>query len=286
MLLLGGALSLLGVSCGGDLPVAGPAELSEETGNGGNDGDGGNDALSSTQSTTGSGVSATSEPGTSGAGSTPTGDAVPVTSFDVTVDSASSGTFDRRLLGTNVPAWLARDRFMSRGFQNELLASGATIVRMPGGSWSNTYRWLACEQQSQADGCFYVTSARPTDFIDLLQAVDLPGMWTVSMLDTAQSAAALVAFFNGDPGDNRVIGVDRDGVDWKTVGEWASLRAEHGNPDPYRITLWEIGNEVYGGRPEVGGTDCDTFGWEDVWTCDGAEYMVGDDAHDGFIDDS
>ncbi len=78
--------------------------------------------------------------------------------------------------------------------------------------------------------------------------------------------------------------VDRNGVDWQTVGTWARLRAENGHPEPVRIDLWEIGNEVYGGRPEAGGDECASFGWEDVWTCDGAEYVDGDAEHDGYRD--
>ena len=71
------------------------------------------------------------------------------------------------------------------------------------------------------------------DFIDFMQATGVPGMWTVSVNATAQSAAAAVAFFNGDVDDGRVIGVDRDGVDWGTVGSWAALREAGGNPDPH-----------------------------------------------------
>jgi hypothetical protein len=75
-------------------------------------------------------------------------------------------------------------------------------------------------------------------------------MWTLSANATAQSAAAAVAFFNGDVGDDRVIGIDRQGVDWGTVGSWAALRERGGNAEPHRIALWEFGNEVYGGRPD------------------------------------
>jgi hypothetical protein len=46
--------------------------------------------------------------------------------------------------------------------------------------------------------------------------------------------------------------------------------------------LWEIGNEVYGARPDAG-AECAGFGWEEVWTCDGNAYINGDDAHDGFL---
>jgi hypothetical protein len=190
--------------------------------------------------------------------------------------------FDRRLLGTNVPAWIGPEQLADPAFQTATKESGTSLLRMPGGSWSNSYDWLACELEDTA-GCSFTDSARPTDFIDFMQATELSGMWTLSINESAQSAAAAVAFFNGDMDDERVIGVDRYGVDWGTVGFWASLRASGGNVDPAAIALWEIGNEVYGGRPDSGGDACADFGWEYVWTCDGAEYVSGDDEHDGYL---
>ena len=116
-----------------------------------------------------------------------------------------------------------------------------------------------------------------------MEATGLPGVWTASFSGTAEEAAAAVAFFNGDVDDDRVIGVDEEGRDWQTVGEWARLRAAGGHPDPARIELWEVGNEVYGAKPAAG-PDCAPFGWEDVWTCDGTQYVEGDDVHDGYLE--
>ncbi len=195
---------------------------------------------------------------------------------------APAEAFDRRLLGTNVPAWIGPQRLADEGFIASTIESGVTLLRMPGGSWSNAYNWAACELQD-ADGCFFMGSARPTDFVDFMEATGLPGSWTVSINQTAQSAAAAVSFFNGDVEDASLIGVDRNGVDWRTVGHWAALRSAGGNPESVDIAIWEVGNEVYGGKPGSGG-DCAAFGWEDVWTCDGTEYVTGDGAHDGYLD--
>jgi hypothetical protein len=197
-------------------------------------------------------------------------------------DDLDGTSIDRRVLGTNIPAWLGPERLADPAFQEAALLSGVTLVRMPGGSWSNTYEWSACEN-GDATNCYWTWAARPTDFADFMQATGLSGMWTVSINSTAQSAAAAVAFFNGAVGDNRPIGVDRNGVDWGTVDTWARLRSDHGNPHPVPILLWEVGNEVFGGRPETGGTECADFGWEDVWTCDGTSYVEGDEAHDGYL---
>lgn len=202
---------------------------------------------------------------------------------DVVVDPAArSSAFDRRLLGSNLPAWIGPDRLADPRFQEMTRRSGVSLLRMPGGSWSNSYDWLACEQKDPA-GCHFPFGARPTDFADFMLATGVAGMWTVSINMSAGSAAAAVAFFNGAVDDERPIGVDRYGVDWKTVGSWAALRARGGNPEPVPITLWEVGNEVYGGRADAGREQCGEFGWEDVWTCDGTEYVLGDEAHDGFL---
>lgn len=188
---------------------------------------------------------------------------------------------DPRLFGTNLPAWLGPETLADPSFRATTAESGVTVVRMPGGSWSNAYDWLACENGT--DGCFWTWAARPSDFADFIESTGIAGMWTVSINSTAETAAAAVAFFNGSVDDDRPIGVDRNGVDWATVGTWARLRAENGHPDPVRIELWEVGNEVYGGRPDAGGDECASFGWEDVWTCDGAEYIEGDAQHDGYL---
>jgi len=201
----------------------------------------------------------------------------------ITIDASSTGLpIDRRLLGTNLPAWIRPSILSDQNFQRGVLDSGTTLIRMPGGSWSNVYDWYGCEL-ADPENCFWTWAARPTDFINFLSATGLDGMWTVSINDTAQKSAAAVAFFNGSVDDTSIIGVDRLGVDWGLVRDWAQLRAANGNPDPVGISLWEVGNEVYGGRPANGGAQCASFGWEEVWTCDGTEYALGTNDHDGAL---
>ncbi len=188
--------------------------------------------------------------------------------------------FDRRLLGTNLPAWIGPQRLKDPKFIAAAKASGTTMVRMPGGSWADGYHWLACENGDS--GCSANWAAKPSDFLEFMRTTGIAGMWTVSFNTTAQEAAAVVAFFNGHVGDARVIGVDRNGKDWGTVGQWATLRASHGSPDPVPITYWEVGNEVYGAKQSAG-SECASWGWEDVWTCDGTDYVNGDKDHDGYL---
>lgn len=201
----------------------------------------------------------------------PPDDGRPVISIDA---NGTTLPFDKRLFGTNLPAWLGPDKLKDNDIRARTMALGSPLLRLPGGSWSSTYHWLACEMGDSKD-CYWTWAAKPTDFLNFVRATGTQAMWTVSMNGTSKEAAALVAFFNGSVNDTTLIGVDVRGQDWKTVGDWAQLRTKNGNPDPLPITLWEVGNEVYGGKPSIGGSLCASWGWEDIWTCDGTEYMLG-----------
>ena len=203
----------------------------------------------------------------------------------IVIDLAAETTpFNPLLLGTNVPAWITNSE--NETFSARTQASGVSMLRIPGGSWSNYYEWLPCEQDNVCPWDWGVMT--PTDFINFISQTEIDAMYTINMNGTAQEAAALVAFFNGDIDDGTIIGVDTTGQDWGKVSDWANLRSDHGNPDPIHLTYWEIGNEVYAGKLGMG-TEC-TFdwGWEDVWTCDGTEYVTGigngTERKDGFLD--
>ena len=211
----------------------------------------------------------------------------------IRIDATAPGqAVPPEMLGSNLPAWLGRDRFQDHTLRERTAAAGLTVLRMPGGSWSNSYGWLSCEQDRDVAGAtpcpWQGWVARPTDFIDFLQATNTTGMWVVNPNGTALEAAAAVAFFNGAVDDDRALGVDIRGTNWYTVGHWAQLRAAHGNPEPVGIKLWEFGNEVYGGKPSAGGAQCLAWGWEEVWTCDGTEYVNGKGSgaarHEGYLE--
>ncbi len=170
----------------------------------------------------------------------------------VVVDAAAEGRLiDPRVFGVNVPAWVGPDRLANPALIDAVRASGATLIRMPGGAWANRYDWAACEM-ADAAGCLWPWAATPSHYIAFSTSTGLEGMWTLSINQSAESAAAAVAFFNGRVGDQRTIGIDADGVDWGDVDRWASLRAERGFVEPIEVRLWEVGNEVYGGQRESG----------------------------------
>lgn len=200
------------------------------------------------------------------------GSAPPVLTTTIRVNaSATAQSIDARLFGSNLPAWLGPTRFSNPTFRARTIASGVTWLRIPGGSWGDEYDWLACEYGQGV--CSW--AARPTDFINFLRATGREASYIVNVNDTSKKAAALVAFFNSYVTDTTPIGVDIRGTNWYTAGHWAQLRASRGNPEPFKITYWDFGNEVYGAKPQTGGALCASFGWENAWTCDGTEYVNG-----------
>lgn len=189
------------------------------------------------------------------------------------------------MLASNLPAWLGPARFNNATFRARTAASGLKLLRLPGGSWSNSYGWLSCEMGSNQPGVepcgwgWASWASRPTHFINFLKATGMRGMWVVNPNGTSKEAAALVAFMNGSVNDNRAIGTDIRGTNWYTVGRWAALRVAGGNPDPVGIKLWEFGNEVYASKSSTASPSssglCVGWAWEDTWTCDGYEYVNG-----------
>ena len=262
---------VLAVSCSGPgLPAAQPSSASAPA------------ATASSTSLELSSSESVSEPALSTVETTVPDTVAAAAEGSIVVDvGGASRPFDRRLLGTNAPAWIGPEKLRDPRFRQIIRDLGTTVLRMPGGSWSGSYDWLACEN-GDANGCHWTWAAKPSDYISFLAATGAEGMWTVNFNGTAQQAAALVAFFNGSIDDKRVIGQDRNGKDWGTVGQWAALRSDHGHRDPYSVKYWEVGNEVYGAKPEQA-SGCASFGWEDVWTCDGTEYVNGNDHHDGYL---
>lgn len=202
--------------------------------------------------------------------------------------NASLGAFDDRLLGSNLAMWLG-DHLYDETFRARTRASGVRVLRIPGGSMSDHFGWLSCEMradQTNAHPCYDTWeqwAARPTDFINFIKAVGIAKViYTMNVNVTPQEAAAAVAFFNAQPSNTTHIGVDANGFDWKTAGDWAQLRLNNGNVQPLHIADWEIGNEVYGGDPALGGADCVAWGWENSWTCDGVEYVNGAKGYAGY----
>jgi hypothetical protein len=162
---------------------------------------------------------------------------------------------------------------------SELDASGISLLRWPGGGYSDNYHWATHTMSpwSNGDRGYLAEGSDFGSFVRMLDRVDRAAMITVNYGSNQlhdgpgepKEAAAWVAYANGAPDDETVIGEDGTGFDWRTVGYWASLRAsppldvDDGKnflrierPDPIGIEYWEVGNEVFGnGYYENGGDE-------------------------------
>ncbi|NGM69144.1 alpha-N-arabinofuranosidase [Natronolimnobius sp. AArcel1] len=123
------------------------------------------------------------------------------------------------------------------------------LLRWPGGNFVSGYHW------EEAVGPFEERPTKPNpawagletnrfgtaEFMDFCEAVGCEPMICLNAGNgTAEEAANWVEYCNGDP----------EGT------EYGRLRAEHGHPEPYDVTYWEVGNEVYGP-------------WQTTWTTPG-----------------
>ncbi len=192
------------------------------------------------------------------------------------------GPFDRRLLGTNVPAWLlprARRRRRSSALSRWRRAPRCCACPAAAGATTTT-GWAASSViRNAASGpgrCGRRTSSgcsRPPvcprcgRSRSTARPRKPPRRWrssTAASTTIARSARTATAATGRRSGTGRSSGPSTD------------------IPSPSPIRYWEVGNEVYG-AVKAAGPDCASWGWEDVWTCDGTEYVKGTADHDGFL---
>ena len=145
-------------------------------------------------------------------------------------------------------------------------------ARMGQPEWfSNNYgplEHLKLVQSLKAQALFTVNYATGLDKAGKLST-------RVSLSQKIKRAAAWVALVNGRVDDPRPLGVDEEGHDWQTVGFWARKRQAFGYPQPFGVTQWEVGNEVYD-KNEIGFTSARRYA-QDFIAFTGA--MKGVDPH-------
>jgi hypothetical protein len=175
---------------------------------------------------------------------------------------------DSRWFGVNTAIWDSNyDTSQTISLLNEM---GTLLLRAPGGSLSDEYHWSL--NKSFANSWAWVTSF--ANFIHVttnvvgaqaIVCVNYGSGQGVLRGGQPQEAAAWVAYANGNASlygttNDLTIGVDEEGINWRTVGYWARLRSltAASNPDnqydflaigrsaPLGIKYWEIGNEIYG----------------------------------------
>jgi alpha-N-arabinofuranosidase len=192
-------------------------------------------------------------------------DEVPVIA-QVEVQARPLGTISRYLFGANL-LWAddAEGAFdQSTGtfypaFVSLLRRVGVTVLRYPGGTTSDSFRWLRAvgpERDRQANEPYGMQAATisdiccvldgpapstvgPDEFGRLLDETGAAGTITVNFATgTAQEAADFVAYMTA-PKSRRP---SSDPVD---PSYWAALRANNGHPGPYNVPYWEVGNEQF-----------------------------------------
>jgi hypothetical protein len=150
--------------------------------------------------------------------------------------------------------------------------AGMYTLQFPGGygSYADLYHWSTNSGSKFANftkdaSHFYpgeAAMAHMVGAIDKTGAAVITVNYGTNLAGTGggepAEAAAWVAYFNGDSASTAIIGKDSTGQDWKTVGYWATLRAQApltnddglnllraNHPKPLAIKLWQIGSEVY-----------------------------------------
>ncbi|MFD1511904.1 alpha-L-arabinofuranosidase C-terminal domain-containing protein [Halomarina rubra] len=119
-----------------------------------------------------------------------------------------------------------------------LSESDLPLLRWPGGNFVSGYDWRdgvgpvdeRPERINPAWSGLEPNLFGTDEFIEFCEHVGCEPSICVNAGDgTPEEAAAWVEYCNGS-----------------TDTEMGALRAEHGHPEPYDITYWEIGNELYG----------------------------------------
>jgi hypothetical protein len=128
------------------------------------------------------------------------------------------------------------------------------VLRFPGGTRAMRYHFdeaigPLAQRKAQCDtftGALDATSYGLDEALALAAqlgaAVTLVAPWVDG---TPEEAAALVAYVNAAPDSTVAIGVDANGKDWGTAGDWAKRRGDNGHAAPYGVRWLEIGNEEF-----------------------------------------
>jgi alpha-N-arabinofuranosidase len=163
-------------------------------------------------------------------------------------------TVDARWFGINIAMW---DNYFDTPQTIARLAEMGTLaLRCMGGSLSDEYNW-------STDISGTNTWMWQTSFANLLHVATNINAQVVTTVNygtgSSNEAAAWVAYANGSITNTVALGTDQFGVNWATVGYWASLRAAAplasddgknflriARTAPLGFKYWEIGNECYG----------------------------------------
>ena len=211
-------------------------------------------------------------------------------SSDIRLSASAPGVpFSSRIWGQNLHPYPGTDAYENSKFRTRV-APLAKHLRFVLGIGAQEWGWANCEtgtddpvsgswSSGAVPGAAPCTTpsafARLRDFMRHVAAIKAEStIITFNINVTRQENLALVAYVNGEATDTRVIGVDRNGADWKTVGYWASIRDAGGAPR-MDTKYFEFGNEINGGGRDTAGAKGCAPGWEVTYTCDAWEVLYG-----------
>ncbi|MEM4878812.1 MAG: alpha-L-arabinofuranosidase C-terminal domain-containing protein [Desulfurococcaceae archaeon] len=120
-----------------------------------------------------------------------------------------------------------------------LREAGVTLIRWPGGNFASQYHWVdgigPMEYRPiRLNRAWNIPEYNRVGTDEFMMFAKLVGAEPLIVVNagwdgTIDEAAAWVEYVNGD--------VDTT---------WGRRRAENGNPEPYGVVWWELGNELYG----------------------------------------
>ena len=128
-----------------------------------------------------------------------------------------------------------------------------SFVRWPGGNVAQDYHWEwgigPRDQRPAWTNASWSNALEPSDFgtdeyLEFCRLIGAQPSITVNVEGagaTAEEAAHWVEYANGPP-----------------TSKYGSMRAVNGHPEPYHVTLWELGNEIYGDWVR-GHSDAETY---------------------------
>ena len=230
------------------------------------------------------------------------GATVPPGSSDIRFSGTATGvSFSPKIWGQNLHPYPGTDAYANSKFRTRI-APLAKHLRFVLGIGAEEWGWANCEtgvydavsgswSSGNVVGAAPCTTpsafARLRDFMRLVAAIGAEStIITFNINVTKEENLALVAYVNGEASDTRVIGIDRNGTDWKTVGYWATVR-DAGGANRMNTKYFEFGNEINGGGRDTPGAKGCAPGWEVTYTCDPWEVLYGTTlngkTYDGYV---
>ena len=176
---------------------------------------------------------------------------------ELTVDVTDEDADIRLTLGSEGTVVIGAVSLMNsdnfRGMRRDVIKCmqdmGIKLLRWPGGNFAGEYNWIdgllprderapfesyqSLETQPHSLG-YDFHEINTDDFIALCREIGAEPIITINLAwNTPEESAAWVEYCNGD-----------------ITTEYGRLRAERGNPEPYNVMLWSLGNEFGYGHME------------------------------------